>query len=154
MDSDTSSDYEANASAFAFYVTHDDGSSMDINSDYSWAANVLSFADATVPCMAWLLDCVSFLHRIYTTYVMIHTGTHRIIVLLGAGVNNAKPYTFSQVHVYVHTLSHCFKFLYNRCVGASRNCHRVPFLHCASQLSGWGPPYRVCFPQVCWGDSA
>ena len=33
MDSDTSSDHEATASAFACYVTHDDGSSMDIDSD-------------------------------------------------------------------------------------------------------------------------
>ena len=32
-DSDTSSDYEANASAFACYVTHDSGSSMDIDSE-------------------------------------------------------------------------------------------------------------------------
>ena len=32
-DSDTSSDCEANASAFACYVTHDSGSSLDINSE-------------------------------------------------------------------------------------------------------------------------
>ena len=74
---------------------------------------------------------------------MANTGTHRVIVLLGTVINNAKPYTFCQVHVYVHKLSHCFKYLHNRCMGASRNCHRVPFLHCAPQLSGWGLPYRV-----------
>ena len=33
---------------------------------------------------------------------MGHTGTLRMIVLLGAVINSAKPYTFSQVHVYVH----------------------------------------------------
>ena len=32
-DSDTSSNYEANASAFSCYVTHDSGSSMDIDSE-------------------------------------------------------------------------------------------------------------------------
>ena len=32
-DSGTSSDYEANASAFACYMTHDSGSSMDIDSE-------------------------------------------------------------------------------------------------------------------------
>ena len=32
-DSDTSSEDEANASAFACYVTHDSGSSMDIDTD-------------------------------------------------------------------------------------------------------------------------
>ena len=31
MNSDKSSDYEANASAYACYVSHDDGSSMDMN---------------------------------------------------------------------------------------------------------------------------
>ena len=32
-DSDTPSDYEANASAFACYVTHDSGASMDIDTE-------------------------------------------------------------------------------------------------------------------------
>ena len=131
MDSDTSSDYEANAPAFACYVTHDDGSSMDIDSDKNCASNVLSFPHATVPCMAWPLDYVSFLHRLYSIYVMGHTGTHRMIVLLGAVINKAKPYTFSQVHVYVHKLSHCFNYLYNRCMGAFET---VTVLLCASVL--------------------
>ena len=42
---------------------------------------------------------------------MGHTGTLRMIVLLGAVIKSAKPYTFSQVHAYVHKLSQCFKYL-------------------------------------------
>ena len=83
--------------------------------------------------MAWLLDCVSFVHDLYSTYVMGHTGTLRMIVLLHAVINSAKPYAFSQVHVYVHKLCHCFKYLYNRCMGAFRNCHRVALCKCARE---------------------
>ena len=64
---------------------------------------------------------------------MGHTGTLRMIVLLGAVINSAKPYTFSQVHAYVHKLSQCFKYLYNRRVGAFRNCHRVALCKCARE---------------------
>ena len=56
---------------------------------------------------------------------MGHTGTLRMIVLLGAVINSAKPYTLGQVHAYVHKLSQCFKYLYNRCMGTFRNGHRV-----------------------------
>ena len=56
---------------------------------------------------------------------MGHSGTLRMIVLLGAVVNSAKPYSFSQVHVGVHKLSHCFKYLYNRCMEAFRSCHHA-----------------------------
>ena len=64
---------------------------------------------------------------------MKHTGTLRMIVLLGAVIKSAKPYTFSQVHAYVHKLSQCFKYLYNRCMGAFRNCHRVALCKCARE---------------------
>ena len=56
---------------------------------------------------------------------MGRTGTLRMIVLFGAVINSAKPYTFSQVHAYVHKLSQCFKYLYNRRMGAFRNFHHV-----------------------------
>ena len=36
---------------------------------------------------------------------MGHTGTLRMIVLLGAVINSAKPYTFIQVPANVHKLS-------------------------------------------------
>ena len=64
---------------------------------------------------------------------MGHTGTLKMIVLLGAVINSAKPYTFSQVHAYVHKLSQCFKYLCNRCMGAFRNCHRVALCKCARE---------------------
>ena len=64
---------------------------------------------------------------------MGHTGRLRMIVLLGAVIKSAKPYTFSQVHAYVHKLSQCFKYLYNRCMGAFRNCHRVALCKCARE---------------------
>ena len=114
-------------------MTHDDGHAMDINSHQNCASNVLPFPHATVPCMAWLLDCVSLLHRIYSIYVMGHTGTHGLILFLGAVINSAKPDTFDQVHVYVHELSHCFKYLCNRCMGAFRNCHSVDLCKCARE---------------------
>ena len=62
---------------------------------------------------------------------MGHTDTLRMIVLLSAVINGAKPYTFSQVHVYDYKLSHCFKYLYNRCMGAFRDCHGVALCKCA-----------------------
>ena len=62
---------------------------------------------------------------------MGHTGRLRMIVLLGTVIKSAKPYTFSHVHAYVHKLSQCFKYLYNRCMGAFRNCHRVALCKCA-----------------------
>ena len=64
---------------------------------------------------------------------MGHTGTLRMIVLVGAVIKSAKPYTFSQVHAYVNKLSQCFKYLYNRCMGAFRNCHRVALCKCARE---------------------
>ena len=64
---------------------------------------------------------------------MGHTGRLRMIVLLGTVIKSAKPYTFSQVHAYVHKLSQCFKYLYNRCMGAFRNCHRVALCKCARE---------------------
>ena len=64
---------------------------------------------------------------------MGHTGTLRMIVPLGPVINSAKPYSFSQVHAYVHKLSQCFKYLYNRCMGAFRNCHRVALCKCARE---------------------
>ena len=64
---------------------------------------------------------------------MGHTGTLRMIVLLGAVINSAKPYTLSQVHPYVHNLSQGFKYLYNTCMGAFRNCHRVARCKCARE---------------------
>ena len=64
---------------------------------------------------------------------MEHTGTLRMIVLLGAVIKSAKPYAFSQVHAYVHKLSQCFKYLYNRCMGAFRNSHRVALCKCARE---------------------
>ena len=89
------------------------------------------FSHATVPSMAWLLECISFLHGIYSTYVMGYTGRHRMILLLGAVINNEEPYNFTQVHVYVHKFSHCFEYLYNRCIGAFRNCQHVALCKCA-----------------------
>ena len=64
---------------------------------------------------------------------MGHTGTLRMIVLLGAVINSAKPYTYSQVHAYVHKLSQCFKYLHNRCMRAFRNYHRVALCKCARE---------------------
>ena len=64
---------------------------------------------------------------------MGHTGTLRMNVLLGAVIKSAKSYTFSQVHAYVHKLSQCFKYLYNRCMGAFTNCHRVALCKCARE---------------------
>ena len=64
---------------------------------------------------------------------MGHTGRLRMVVLLGTVIKSAKPYTFSHVHAYVHKLSQCFKYLYNRCMGAFRNCHRVALCKCARE---------------------
>ena len=64
---------------------------------------------------------------------MEHTGRLRMIVLLGTVIKSAKPYTFSQVHAFVHKVSQCFKYLYNRCMGAFRNCHRVALCKCARE---------------------
>ena len=64
---------------------------------------------------------------------MGHTGRLRMIVLLGTVIKSAKPCTFSPVHAYVHKLSQCFKYLYNRCMEAFRNCHRVALCKCARE---------------------
>ena len=56
-----------------------------------------------------------------------------MIVLLGAVITSAKPFTFSQVHAYVHKVSQCFKYLYNRCMGAFRKFHRVALCKCAKE---------------------
>ena len=39
---------------------------------------------------------------------MEHTGRPRMILLLGTVIKSAKPYTFSQVHAYVHSKKKCF----------------------------------------------
>ena len=64
---------------------------------------------------------------------MGHTGTLRMIVLLGAVIKSAKPYIFSKVHTYVHKVSQWFKYLYNMCMGAFRTCHRVALCKCARE---------------------
>ena len=64
---------------------------------------------------------------------MGHTSTLRMIVLVGTVINSAKPYTFSEVHAYVHKLSQCFKYLYDRCMGALSNCHHVAPCKCARE---------------------
>ena len=64
---------------------------------------------------------------------MGHTGTLRMILLLGAVIESAKPYTFIQIHAYVHKLSQCFKYLYSRCMGAFRRCHRAALCKCAPE---------------------